>query len=98
MLAGSPFLGCSLPPDQLQTQTNTFLMMFQAAVQAESDQEEEWAYHKMRDAYVILAGKPPTDPARGMPMGMWEAMNWAAELTVVRELSDQATPGPASAR
>jgi hypothetical protein len=91
VLSNSPFLTSSLPPDQLQAQTRAFLAMFSAAVQAESDPEEEWAYGKMRDAYTILAGKPPTDPARGMPAGMWEAMNWAADLTVVRDLSDQAS-------
>lgn len=82
VLRRSPFMASSLPPSQLEQDSKLFLEMYALAVDTTNDQEEEWAYHKMRDAYVRLMSNPPMDPDHELPEGMWAAMNWAAELRV----------------
>jgi hypothetical protein len=76
-------MNSSLPPSELERDSKLFLEMFALAVETINDQEEEWAYHKMMDAYIRLMGNPPIDPEHGLPAGMWQAMKWAAELRAV---------------
>jgi hypothetical protein len=85
VLKRTPFSTTSLPPDEAQAQARTFVAMFNEAVEAPSEREEAWAYRKMREAFLALAGNPPIDPVRNLPAGLWEAMRWAAELWVARD-------------
>jgi hypothetical protein len=80
VLRRSPFMHSSLPPSQLEQDSTLFLQMFGLAAETINDQEQEWAYLKMKDAYIRLLSSPPVDPERELPRGLWEAMNWAAEL------------------
>ena len=80
--AESPFSTSSLPPDEISKQSRTFLLMFGAAVDATTDDEEQWAYQVMKSAYCKLMNNPPLDPARNLPRGLWEAMEWAAKISV----------------
>jgi len=88
VLTRNPFAGSSLPPDQLKTQSEMFVAMFDLAVDTEREDEEIWAYGKMKQAYRDLKGHPSDDPAHNLPRGMWEAMHWAAELRAAREAAD----------
>lgn len=85
VLSASPFRDSTcLPPDQTEQQTRTFLEMFALAVETENDQEELWAYNKMVSAFSALMGNPPPDPERPGPVGLFPAMEWAAQLRTVR--------------
>jgi hypothetical protein len=86
----SPFVSSSLPPDKVEQQTELFLVMFATAVETENPLEEEWAYAKMKAAFVELMDDPPIDPMHSLPMGLWEAMQWAAKLRVTRERAREA--------
>lgn len=78
--ARSPFSSSSLPPDELERELNTFMAMFALCIETTNDDEEAWAFHKLKAAYSALSDSPPLDPVRNLPRGMWEAMKWAAEL------------------
>ena len=59
--------------------------MFDLAVDTENVNEERWAYEKMVEAFSELAGHPPPDPERPGPVGLFTAMEWAAQLRTVRD-------------
>jgi hypothetical protein len=73
----SPFAGSRLAPDRLAAETATFLAMFRTAVDAEADDQEKWAYYKMKETYAAIMGIPPLADGE-IPPGLWQAMNWAA--------------------
>lgn len=77
-LSESPFADTALPPDQARADAATYLAMFQLAADTLDEHQEAWAYNRMASAYFRLAGEPADDERRGLPAGMWEAMQWAA--------------------
>lgn len=55
--------------------TNTFIAMFDLAVETENEDEERWAYRKMKNAYRELMGDT---------QGLLQAMCWASDLRGAR--------------
>jgi hypothetical protein len=85
LLSQSPFLQTRLAPDDVREKYATFGAMFALAVETQDDHEEQWAYELMKQVYVELMGDPPLDPDRGLPAGLWEAMQWMAKVRIARE-------------
>jgi hypothetical protein len=63
-----------LEPSERQKREQTFLDLFQLAVQTEDDREEAWAFGKLRELYFesFVDDRMP---------GFFDAMRWAAQAT-----------------
>ena len=85
VLARTPFSRSELPPDKVEILERTFIEMSQLAIETSDEAEERWAYRKEKEAYCEAMGNPPIDPETGLPAGFWQAMEWAADLSVAHE-------------